>query len=69
MIDADSGKSSAALALAVVASFLTGCSQSDGPTPVYYPTSVYGSSLPPIGVYDTSDPYHYRCRGQCLGGF
>jgi hypothetical protein len=48
---------------------LTGCARSDSTGPLYYPTSVFGSTLPPLGAYGVPDPYHYRCTGQCSLSF
>jgi hypothetical protein len=70
MIDlhAHRGKAGATLAVAIIAS-LTGCARSDSSGPLYYPTSVYGSTLPPLPAYGTPDPYHYQCTGQCALNF
>ena len=60
--------STAALVLAIAA-FFTGCSGTQESAPVYYPTSVFGSTLPPLGTYGDPDPYHYRCTGRCALAF
>jgi hypothetical protein len=60
--------STATLVLAIAA-LLAGCSETQGSAPLYYPTSVFGSTLPPIATNDGRDPYHYRCSGQCAAGF
>ena len=61
MIDRNGNRRKRRLAFLPVAFalILTGCAQSSGPT------SGYGSTSP-SGI--SSNPYHYRCTGNCQAG-
>ena len=48
---------------------MVGCARTESADNLYYPTSVFGSTLPPLPAYGDTDPYHYRCTGQCLRSF
>jgi hypothetical protein len=68
MIQAHPAKSKAAVMVTTIV-LLTGCARSDSAQPLYYPTSVFGSTLPPLTAYGAPDPYHYRCTSQCSQSF
>jgi len=63
MINEDVNRQRWALSMlyGAVALILGGCVQPSGST------SGYGGSISP-GGYISSDPYHYRCTGNCQAG-
>ena len=62
------GSSKRMLAVAAIAaSLLTGCAQNAPPGVRSASSDGSGGSSPP--VFNSPDPYHYRCTGACIEDF